>query len=63
MTAKVQGGGITGQAGAVCQGVARALKVMFGPAPAGPAVDGEEGESAMSKKLLDSGFLTCATAV
>src|SRR5262249_55367978 len=27
---KVQGGGISGQAGAVCQGVARALKQMFG---------------------------------
>jgi small subunit ribosomal protein S9 len=58
VTATVQGGGITGQAGAVCQGVARALKVMFGPAPTGPAVEGEEGESAMSKKLRDSGFLT-----
>src|SRR5947209_13293409 len=38
----VRGGGITGQAGAASQGVARALKVMFGlnepepaPAPAG----------------------------
>ena len=58
VTASVQGGGITGQAGAVCQGVARALKTMFGPAPAGPAVDGEAAESAMSKKLRDSGFLT-----
>jgi small subunit ribosomal protein S9 len=28
--ASVQGGGFTGQAGAVCQGVARALKQMFG---------------------------------
>ena len=28
--ATVQGGGFTGQAGAVCQGVARALKQMFG---------------------------------
>src|SRR5881275_2615235 len=26
----VRGGGITGQAGAACQGVARALKIMFG---------------------------------
>ena len=26
----VHGGGITGQAGAICQGVARALKKMFG---------------------------------
>jgi small subunit ribosomal protein S9 len=42
--ATVQGGGFTGQAGAVCQGIARALKQMFGlhmPAAAatpGPAV-------------------------
>lgn len=28
---KTNGGGITGQAGAVCQGLARALKTMFGP--------------------------------
>jgi small subunit ribosomal protein S9 len=28
---KTQGGGITGQAGAVCQGLARALKTMFSP--------------------------------
>jgi small subunit ribosomal protein S9 len=28
----VKGGGITGQAGAVCQGIARALKTMFSPA-------------------------------
>jgi small subunit ribosomal protein S9 len=58
ITATVQGGGITGQAGAVCQGVARALKTMFGPVPTAPAAEGEEGESAMSKKLRDSGFLT-----
>src|SRR5947199_2284182 len=30
VTIKVQGGGITGQAGACCQGVARAVKLMFG---------------------------------
>lgn len=29
---KVHGGGITGQAGAICQGVARAIKTMFSPA-------------------------------
>jgi small subunit ribosomal protein S9 len=58
LTASVNGGGITGQAGAVCQGVARALKSMFGPAPAGPEADGESSESAMSKKLRDSGYLT-----
>ena len=62
---KVQGGGITGQAGAVCQGVARALKQMFGlttpPAPAEAAApaDGEEaGAPSLGKRLRDSGFLT-----
>ncbi len=29
---KVHGGGITGQSGAICQGLARALKTMFSPA-------------------------------
>jgi small subunit ribosomal protein S9 len=62
----VKGGGFTGQAGAICQGVARALKEMFGlstaPPPA-PAVDGQqpEGEAeggGMAKKLRDSGYLT-----
>ena len=28
---RVHGGGITGQAGAICQGVARAVKTMFSP--------------------------------
>src|SRR3954447_8984875 len=60
----VRGGGITGQAGAASQGVARALKIMFGlnepePAPAGaagqPAAPAEGG---MAKKLRDSGYLT-----
>jgi small subunit ribosomal protein S9 len=64
----VRGGGITGQAGAVSQGVARALKTMFGPAapPAPPTPDGdgaaaappEDHAGAMAKKLRDSGFLT-----
>ena len=58
ITASVNGGGITGQAGAVCLGVARALKTMFGPAPVGPETDGESNENAMAKKLRDSGFLT-----
>jgi small subunit ribosomal protein S9 len=31
VTVKTAGGGITGQAGAVCQGLARALKTMFSP--------------------------------
>jgi small subunit ribosomal protein S9 len=65
--ANVDGGGITGQSGALCQGVARALKHMFGlttePEPA-PSADGQasaEGATAppsMSKKLRDSGYLT-----
>src|SRR6267142_388790 len=42
----VKGGGITGQAGAICQGVARALKTMFGldtsGAAAAPSEDGVE---------------------
>jgi len=65
---RVTGGGFSGQAGAVMQGMARALKVMFGlttaaePAPA-PA-EGEEGQPPaegppnMAKVLRDSGFLT-----
>ncbi len=57
------GGGFTGQAGAVSQGIARALKEMFGlvtEEPA-PAVDGQETAAAgggMAKKLRDSGYLT-----
>lgn len=61
MIVKVQGGGITGQGGAISQGVARALKDMFGLAPApGVATEGAEGEAAggMAKKLRDSGYLT-----
>jgi small subunit ribosomal protein S9 len=57
----VQGGGFTGQAGAICQGVARALKDMFGQAPAAPAegaAEGEEPGGGMAKKLRDSGYLT-----
>ncbi len=58
----VQGGGFTGQAGACCQGVARALKVMFGLDTIKPAAEGEppadENLVNMSKKLRDSGFLT-----
>src|SRR5262245_62681340 len=60
----VRGGGITGQAGAASQGVARALKTMFGltePEPAPAGTDGQPaapGEGSMAKKLRDSGFLT-----
>jgi small subunit ribosomal protein S9 len=62
----VKGGGITGQAGAACQGIARALKAMFGltTAPAAPApADGQAAEGApvvvtMADKLRHSGYLT-----
>jgi len=56
----VSGGGFTGQAGACCQGVARALKVMFGL----DNIKVEEGQTpdenllGMAKKLRDSGYLT-----
>jgi small subunit ribosomal protein S9 len=61
---KVQGGGFTGQSGAICQGIARALKTMFGhetpeaaaPAEGDGAAEGEGG--GMAKKLRDSGYLT-----
>ena len=53
MIAKVQGGGITGQAGAISQGVARALKSMFGLTP-GEA----EAAGSMADKLRHSGYLT-----
>src|SRR5262249_55155593 len=52
----VQGGGFTGQAGAICQGVARALKSMYGLSTEQPA-DGEV-TGGMAKKLRDSGYLT-----
>ena len=64
MVVKVHGGGFTGQGGAACQGIARALKDMFGiptePAAA-PAADGQaEAQEAggIAKKLRDSGYLT-----
>jgi small subunit ribosomal protein S9 len=66
---KVHGGGFTGQAGAISQGVARALKTMFGlsteaapPKTAGAPAEGESAAAAtaggMAKKLRDSGYLT-----
>lgn len=57
---KVNGGGFTGQAGAVCQGLARALKGMFGlTTEAAPAEEGQEtAAGGMAKRLRDSGYLT-----
>src|SRR5262249_1962378 len=61
----VQGGGITGQGGAISQGIARALKEMFGlqtEAPATPPAEGEAeaapSEGNLAKRLRDSGYLT-----
>jgi small subunit ribosomal protein S9 len=51
----VRGGGFTGQSGAICQGIARALKTMFG-LPS--AAEGEDAVNSMAKKLRDSGYLT-----
>ena len=52
----VQGGGFTGQGGAICQGIARALKSMFGLVTEG--ADDAESMNVMAKKLRDSGYLT-----
>ena len=63
----VHGGGITGQAGAICQGMARALKRMYNlspeaqkPAEAPAAAEGEAPQTVitMGDRLRDSGFLT-----
>ena len=51
------GGGITGQAGAICQGIARALKEMYGLTTPAEPVDGEPVNN-MAKQLRDSGYLT-----
>ena len=59
LTASVMGGGFTGQAGAVSQGLARALKSMFGLQTEQTGVDGQESPAGgMAKKLRDSGYLT-----
>lgn len=56
----VNGGGSTGQSGAICQGLARALKTMYSPAAdVAPPADGEAPTiPAQVKKLRDSGLLT-----
>ena len=54
---KVHGGGYSGQSGAILQGLARALKLMFGKAEGVDAPpEGETG--GFVKKLRDSDFLT-----
>jgi small subunit ribosomal protein S9 len=65
VTVDVHGGGITGQAGAISQGVARALKELFGlqtGAPDAPTTEGDataaKGEGSLAKRLRDSGYLT-----
>ena len=50
----VNGGGITGQSGAICQGTARALISMF----SGSVTTEDDPASGMIKKLKDSGYLT-----
>jgi small subunit ribosomal protein S9 len=56
----VHGGGITGQAGATSQGIARALKVMFGQtqSEAAEGAEAADGGGGFAKKLRDSGYLT-----
>jgi len=63
----VKGGGTTGQGGAIRQGIARAIKEMFGlasgndPTPAdadGQPTEEAPGEGSLAKRLRDSGFLT-----
>ena len=64
MTAKVDvviktdGGGITGQGGAICQGMARALVKMFSEAAALEGQGDEGPAGGIIKKLRDSGYLT-----
>lgn len=56
---KVHGGGITGQGGAISQGIARALKEMFGATAEPEPAEGEEsGTFSLIKRLRDSGYLT-----
>ena len=59
VTATVQGGGYTGQAGAISQGLARALKEMFGKTEGAEAAPAEgEATGGFVKKLRDSDYLT-----
>ena len=58
LSAQVRGGGITGQAGAVSQGLARALKSMFGLQTEQTGDGQDQAVGGMAKKLRDSGYLT-----
>ena len=55
----VHGGGISGQAGAICQGIARAVKDMYG-LHAPPTPESADGDTLnnMAKQLRESGYLT-----
>jgi small subunit ribosomal protein S9 len=61
-TITVTGGGFTGQAGAACQGIARAVKAMFGLDTIKPAEEGapppDENIVTMASRLRSSGYLT-----
>src|SRR5947208_10946133 len=56
----VEGGGFTGQAGAICQGLARALQNMFGlPSGAAPSSDGEgTGPGGFARRVRVAGLWT-----
>ncbi|MFN6051830.1 MAG: 30S ribosomal protein S9, partial [Planctomycetia bacterium] len=56
----VHGGGFSGQAGAISQGIARALKEMFGleTVQEQPVEEGAAAPVTLAKKLRDSGYLT-----
>jgi small subunit ribosomal protein S9 len=61
LSVNVKGGGFTGQAGATCQGIARALKTMFGldtSGAAAPSDDGAAGAGNFAQRLRESGYLT-----
>ncbi|MER3414915.1 MAG: 30S ribosomal protein S9 [Gemmataceae bacterium] len=55
----VRGGGVSGHAGAACQGIARALRELFtSREPVQPLEDGTVPMHPLVKKLRDSGYLT-----
>src|SRR5207244_5062355 len=60
VTIHCHGGGITGQAGAACHGIARALKQMFGlTAPQPAEADREQPAlNTMALQLRENGYLT-----